>query len=545
MLKPGSGREFTVANLRDVPGQGMITVEAGETKILLVRQDGELSALGAHCPHYGAPLKDGTLHEGCITCPWHRSAFDASSGDLVEPPSLDALPRFDCCVDDATGDVVVIVPEKAPSRRVPAMATAAPELDERTFVIIGGGGAGSAAAEMLRTQGFRGHIVMLTGDQADLPYDRPSCSKAYLRGESSDEKMPLRRSDFYKRYGIEQRSEKAAMIDVPNRSIQLTSGEIIEPDAMLLATGGTPNTLETGGVWLEGVYTLRTWDDSRRIREAAGSARTAVLIGASFIAMETAVALREHDVEVTVIAPESEPFADTFGPEIARFLRERHESQGVKFRLGKTARQFVGQERLQEIELDDGTRLEADVAILGIGIRPATKVIKGANLHEDGSIEVDQYLQVREGVFAAGDIARYPEPHLNEPVRIEHWRLAQQQGRVAAQNMLGHQQPFRKVPFFWTRHYDLSIGYAGHARSWDETILAGSIADEAFTVYFVRDDRLIAAAGTQINELTALSELMQEGALPEPRDLSTEDPNQLERVLLHAGSDVAAGAGRR
>ncbi|MFW5653715.1 MAG: NAD(P)/FAD-dependent oxidoreductase, partial [Planctomycetota bacterium] len=341
----------------------------------------------------------------------------------------------------------------------------------------------------------------------------------------------LRDQNFFDQYGIERRHEKAAMIDVPNRSLQLASGEILEPDSVLIATGGVPQQLETAGVWLDGVHTLRTWEDSERIIRSAKGKRRAVVVGASFIAMETAAALRERDLEVTVIAPEDKPFSDVLGPEIADFIRQLHEKHGVQFKLGRTVRRFLGNQRLQSIELDDESSIDADMVVVGIGIRPATGVVKGASLNPDGSVDVDSRLRVDAGVYAAGDIARYPDPWLEEPVRIEHWRLAQQQGRVAAENMLGHDVAFRKVPFFWTRHYDVSIGYAGFAPKWDRTILAGSIEDQQFTVYFNLNGQIVAAAGTDVNELTAFSELRQRDRLPDPDQLTTADSHQLLQML--------------
>lgn len=537
LLQSSSGRAFVVAREDELPEHGMLEVEAEGRTILLVRQNGEVSALGAHCPHYGAPLAQGLLHDGCITCPWHKSSFDATSGDLREPPSLDALPRYECRVEN--GNVVVLLPEQKTDRRTPAMATESRENDRRIFVIVGAGAAGVAAAEMLRTLGYRGRILMLTGEESSLPYDRPSCSKGFLRGETRDQKMLLRRAEFYQRYGIELRHDMAAVIDVPNRSVQLTSGEILEPDVMLLATGGTPRNLETVGAWFRGVYTLRTWEDSRRIREEAQSGRRAVIAGASFIGMETAAALIEHGLEVTVVAPEEAPFASSLGPEVADFIQRLHAERGVRFRLGRTVKAFDGRrDQLERAVLDDGSTLDADIAVVGLGIRPTTHFVKGANLNPDGSIDVDEHLQVREGVFAAGDIARYPEAHLGERVRIEHWRLAQQQGRVAARNMLGHRTPFRKVPFFWTRHYDVSVGYCGYAPEWDSTHLAGDLEERRFTAYFVRDGRIVAAAGTQVNELTAFGILLDRGRLPDPADLGSDEPEQLRMLLEQMPAEV-------
>ena len=512
-----------VARVGDLQDGQMKQVTVGNIDVLLVRTEGQFYALGATCPHYGASLAEGTLCHGRITCPWHASIFDATTGDLLEPPSLDALPRFPLRVDG--DEVYVTVPEKAEDRRVMPMCDCNPQADRRLFAIIGSGAAGSAAAEVLRQRGFQGRIVMI-GAEPELPYDRPGCSKDYLAGEITDELMPLRGESFYKQHGIERLQRRVVRLEVPTRQLFFDNTESLSADAVLVATGGVAKTLNAPGSDLPGVMTLRSWADSRAIRDAARQAERVVVVGAGFIGMEVAASLAGHHVPVTMVAPESVPLEKQLGWKMGAIIRLLHEENGTAFRLGRTVKQIVGEGKVQSVVLDDGSQLAADLVVIGLGITPATEFLRGVSVNDDRSLDVDGQMRLAQQVYAAGDVARYPDPFTDRRIRIEHWRLAQQQGRVAARAMLGDATSFQSVPFFWTRQFGVSLMYAGYAPEWDEVIVTGNARRKEFTAFYAKNNRLLAAAGTQDRQIAAFMERMRVHQLPtaaEIRDLKFID----------------------
>ena len=510
--------EEIVAKTDDLREGEMMQVKVGKRTALLVRVEGKFYALGAKCPHYGAPMEDGLLHDGRLLCPWHKSVFDALTGDLRETPTIQALAQFEARVED--GNVVVTVPDRAPSERTMPMATLDESADGRHFVILGGGSAGNAAAEALRQEGFEGRITIVTKED-DLPYDRPMLSKDYLGSTEEVSEPTLRPAGFYEEYGIDVRTGAAVVAaDVGSRRLEFADGSTLDADALLLATGGVPRRLPIEGGDLENVFTLRSLADCRRIKEVAEEGRSAVVIGASFIGMETAASLTRRGLSVTVLGREEVPFELTLGPEVGRMFQAMHEESGTGFRLGAGLKGFAGDGKVEAVLLDDGERLPADLVLVGVGVAPATDMLRGVDLNEDGSVTVDARLRVADGVYAAGDIARFPDWRTGEPIRIEHWRLAQQHGRTAARNMLGQDAPFRSAPFFWTNQGGPSLGYVGHARGWDEIIYQGDPAEGDFLAFYVKGGSIAAVCGLRRNvALCAALCLMEMGRMPTPDDV--------------------------
>lgn len=510
--------EQIVAQVSDLSDGQMKQVSVGERTVLLVRVDSEFYALGARCPHYGAPLKDGTLHGRRLFCPWHQSVFDAVSGDLEDPPALDALGQFEVRVDG--DDVIVVIPEGTASERTMQMAKYDPGADGRHFVIVGAGASANAAAEAMRQGGYQGRITMITGEEHG-PYDRPDLSKDFL-GSAKRSKVPaLRKGGFYEEHGIEVwTGRQVTHVDVGSRTVECADGESLTADALLLATGSVPRRLDLPGGDLQNVFTLRSAQDCLRIKEVAEEGNRAVVIGASFIGLETAYSLNGRGVEVTVVAPEQVPFARVLGPEVGQVFHAMHEEKGIGFRLGARVEAFEGNGTVEAVVLADGERLEADFVLEGVGVRPATDMIAGAELNDDGSLSVDERLRVAEGVWASGDIARFPDWRTGEPIRIEHWRLAEQHGRVAGLNMAGHVVAYNGVPFFWTLHGHFSLQYVGHAPGWDDIIIRGEPSERKFVAYYVSDGRIMAVAGAgYAPTLAAAAELMRMNSMPTPQEV--------------------------
>ncbi len=520
--------EERVASTQDLADGEMTTVLVGGKKVVLARVEGRFYATAARCPHWGGSLPDGTLSGTRLLCPLHKGTFDVRTGDLLDPPPLDGIAAFRVRVD---GDDVFVDRGEEPQRgRTMPMYACDPAVDARLFVVIGGGGAAAAAVETLRQECYVGRIVLITPEDR-WPYDRPNLSKDFLAGELEEKWLPLRAPEFYEEHAVERIAGSVVRLDVATRTVTLDDGAVLEPDAVLIASGARPVRLEVPGAGLPGVSTLRSWGDASALVERAAGARRAVVVGGSFIAMETAAALRRRGLEVTVVVRDEAPFAHSLGAEVGAVVRARHEEQGVRFAVRRGVVGIHGTDAVQAVELDGGERLDADLVVVGIGVEPVTGFVDGVPLARDGGLVVDEEFRVAPGVWAAGDVARYREPYTGREVRIEHWRVAEQQGRAAARSMADRGEPFAGVPFFWTQHFDLELGYAGAAPGWDELVMTGDPAKREFTAFYAADGALLAACGTQRAELGAFVELMRLGSLPPAKALRGRKRAGLPTVL--------------
>jgi apoptosis-inducing factor 3 len=524
-------KEIVAANINDLNEGEMKSFDIAEDqKILIVKINSKFHAIGGFCPHYGAPLDEGILSGDRIVCPWHHAAYDAMTGDLREPPSLDALAHYEVRIDGE--DVIVRVPEPFEGSRAPHMTKFDPEADKRTFVIIGAGAAGNAAAQTLREEGFRGRIVMITQENR-LPYDRPQLSKEYMEGKSDEDGTRLRPEEFYREHDIEIMFQtKVTGIDIAKKVVSFENGESISYDKALIATGGIPRRLDIPGADLRNIFTLRSFDDADKIFQASEKANNIAIVGSSFIAMETANAFRERKRSVTVVTREAAPFEAALGTELGKIFRNLHERNGVDFKFRAELRRFEGERQVEAVVLQNGDRIECDMVVLGAGVRPATDFLRDSDiLAPDGSIRVDDHFRAGGDIFAAGDIATFPEWRTGEEVRIEHWRTSQQQGFVAGRNMAGKETPYRSVPFFWTNQVGLYFRYVGHARQWDEIIFHGDLTALDFIAFYVRKDQVCAAAGNnREKEMDAIEELMRLGKMPSPGKLRDKSIN-LQNLL--------------
>jgi NADPH-dependent 2,4-dienoyl-CoA reductase/sulfur reductase-like enzyme len=359
------------------------------------------------------------------------------------------------------------------------------------IVIIGGGAAGFAAAETLRREKFAGSIVMLSDDAA-APVDRPNLSKDYLAGTAPEAWVPLRPESFYSENAIDLRlATKVGGINPGSREIALSDGQNIPYDRLLLATGAEPVRLWIPGSEDARIHSLRSLADCRAIIARAQTARRVIVLGASFIGLEVAAALRTRGIEVHVVAPEKRPLERILGQEMGQFVQSLHEEHGVVFHLNETAVALVG----DRMTLKGGSTLEGDFVVAGIGVRPRIDLAVKARIAVDRGVVVNSCLETSaRGVFAAGDIARWPDPHSDGSIRVEHWIVAERQGRTAALNMMGRREKFTAVPFFWSQHYDVPINYVGHADKWDQILIEGHIPSRDCILRFKRDGRTLAVA---------------------------------------------------
>ena len=519
-----------VLRVHDLADGEMKTVTVGDTEVLLSRIEGTFHACGAHCTHYGAPLADGALLGRMVTCPWHHAQFDVTDGALCDAPALDALARYEARVEG--DDVFVRVPEDADETpegaayresggHPPPMADRKPDM--RTFVILGGGAAGGAAAEELRRAGFSGRIVMVT-KEAVAPYDRTALSKGYLSGEAGDEALPLRDDAFYERLDVDVlRNATVTRLDVEAKAIHFADAEpeTLAYDRVLLATGGPPRTLDVPGARLDGVYLLRWWQDAKRIADRAAEAARVVIVGSSFIGMEAAAHLTARGLDVSVVSTSEVPFESTLGAEVGRMIQRVHEARGVAFHLGRGVRRIEKTGDGLAATMTNGKKVEGDFVLVGIGVTPVIDYLEGVATDDgDGGVIVDATLRASDDVFAAGDIAHFPDPRTGERVRIEHWRLAQQHGRIAARNMAGEAVPYRGVPFFWSRQFDVNLRYVGYAAGWDEVHIEGDLDGQAFIAYYLKGSDVLAAAGVgRDREMAALHALMLAGRTPSAEEV--------------------------
>jgi len=481
---PPAGPDLTAGVTLDEFSGPMLLGHVGDQAVLLVRSNTTIFAIDAKCSHYGGPLAEGLVVGDIIRCPWHHACFDLHTGEASCPPALTPLAVWQV---ERHGDRLMVRHKREPQKpRVKG-----PVVSPGRIVIVGGGAAGFAAAEMLRRQDYSGSIVMLSNDAAP-PVDRPNLSKDYLAGSAPEDWLPLRPDDFYAKAAIDLRlNAEVTAIDTQARHVAVADGGTVPYDRLLLATGAEPVRLPIPGADLPHVHVLRTLADSRAIVAKVNGAKRAVVIGASFIGLEAAASLRARDIEVHVVGLEQRPMEKVLGPQMGDFVRALHEEHGVIFDLGDTVTAIDG----RRATLKSGGAIDADVVVVGVGVRPRLKLAEQAGLTLDRGVLVNAFLETSiPGIHAAGDIARWPDPHSGDNIRVEHWVVAERQGQTAARNMLGQQEVFSAVPFFWSQHYDVPINYVGHAEAWDEIAVDGDIAGRDCLLQYKRQGRVLAVA---------------------------------------------------
>lgn len=482
--KPG-GPDLTLGiPVSDVADGTMLQGHVGGESVLLARRDDEYFAIGATCTHYGGPLAEGLMVGETVRCPWHHACFNLRTGEALRPPALNPVSCWN--VELCDGKVFVREKTQAVERRATGEVRG-----PNSVVIVGGGAAGSAAAETLRRDGYAGRLTILSADES-APYDRPNLSKDYLAGNAPEDWIPLRPANFYREHGIDLKlGARVASLDTTSQHVQLEDGSRHTYESLLIATGAAPVRLEIAGADLPHVHYLRTLADSRTLSANALTARRAVVMGASFIGLEVAASLRARGIEVHVIAPDTYPMERTMGPAVGQFIRVLHEQHGVVFHLGTTATSIDD----RRVTLKSGDTLESDLIVVGIGVRPSTSLAESAGLAIDRGIVVNEYLETSvPGIFAAGDLARWPDRLTGQRIRVEHWAVAQRQGQTAARNILGQRERFDAVPFFWSQHYDVVIAYVGHAEHWDTIEIDGQLEAKDCRVTYCRGGKTLAVA---------------------------------------------------
>jgi 3-phenylpropionate/trans-cinnamate dioxygenase ferredoxin reductase component len=369
---------------------------------------------------------------------------------------------------------------------------------EQTFVIAGASLTGAKAAETLRADGFEGRLLLI-GAESERPYERPPLSKDYLRGEAERDKLYVHEERFYAEHDIDLRLGRAvADIDLAGSAVALDDGEWLRFDRLLLATGAEPRRLTIAGSELNGVHYLRDTADSDALRERIGRGGAAVVIGAGWIGSEVAASARQRGLDVTVIEPAAVPLERVLGAEVGAIYRDIHADHGVRMLLGTGVEAFEGETAVERVRTSDGRVLDCDFVVVGIGVQPRDGLASRAGIETGNGIEVDEHLRTSApNVFAAGDVANARHPFYGEPIRVEHWANALHQGPAAARSMLGHDEPFDRLPYFFSDQYDVGMEYSGFARSWDRVVFRGDPAAREFIAFWLAGDRVV--AGMNVN----------------------------------------------
>lgn len=509
---------FLVSKTSDLlPGQ-MRTVTAGDTDVLLCNVDGVFSAVHPKCSHYGAPLEDGVLNGHRIVCPWHHACFDATSGRHLEAPGCDALKSYP--VEVRQGEVWVRVDEDEKGGFEHNPMTFGGAKAELPYVIVGGGAAAIHAAEGLRQGGYEGPITLISAEN-HLPYDRTQLTKGFLSGDLSAKKMLLRPAKFFTAHHIDVLLDKrVTKVDVKGRRVILSDGKEIKYAKCCVATGSSARALSVRGAELPGILPIRTWEDAEAVREAVDGKKDIVIIGASFIALEAAMVLAKAECNVTVVAPEEMPFGKTFGTRVGKVIQGWHEEAGVQFRMGTSVDGFEGVRKVTSLRLKNGSKLKANVVLYGIGVRPNSRLIDGMDIDDRGGIRVNRHMYAGDDLWVAGDIASAPQAVDGSYARIEHWRVAAQQGTVAGNHMAGSKRSLMSVPFFWTNQAGHNLRYAGHHTNADQVLFHGRPEDGPFLAFYIEGNQVSAVLGFgRDKDLAAIHELMWLREMPKADQL--------------------------
>ena len=497
-----NGRGLDLTQWTDVdaaPDGKVVAGSVGKDRVFVWRSGHGLRAYGAVCPHLGAPLDEGILVDGVVRCPWHHACFDLSTGQAIAAPAFDALTQYPMVVD--SGRFMV----------KPAAARAVPPRQENdaalgTMAIVGAGAAGFAAADTLHRLGWRGAIALFS-EETEQPYDRMLLTKDYLEGSFGDDRLAIAQHSLANLGVTFHGGVRVERIDPAARRLRLANGDEHGYTKLLLATGAAPRRPDIPGANLPNVTMLRSLADCRRVLAKVAFGGRVAVIGGSFIAMEAAASLRGRGLSVDVVAAEFHPFEKTLGRELSDLVVDAHVRNGVRLHLGVKVGRIEG----RQVVLEQGDPIDADVVVVGLGVEPCVQLAETAGLTLDRGVLVNAGLQTSDPhIFAAGDIARWPDPHSGESIRVEHWVVAERQGQIAASNMLGLDKPFAMVPFFWTKHFDLSIRYVGHAEKWDETLVEGDLANRDGLVRLRREGRDLAVATVERDKTCLNIEVLME-----------------------------------
>ncbi len=521
----------------DIMDGGMKSYKQDDDSIILItRDDNTFHAFDGKCPHAGADLGTGLRCGNRVVCPWHHATFDSTDGSLLEPIATHGLTQYELKDD---GDSLTVNTAMTLNKAVENN-----KLSDTHTLIVGGGGAGFMTAHQLRHSGYGGKITLIS-QEATAPYNRPLLSKAFLAGNMPEEKLLLGGADWAQKNNIEVRlnqtvsdvlsNERTVVIRNKDTTDANDASQKISADYLVVATGAQPIVPPIKGAESDGVYTLRSMDDAKAIK-AASENRNVVIVGTGFIGMEVASALSQAGTptSITVIGQTNRVMENIISETVSNALIKLHQDNGITFILDATVNAITNDNKqVSGVTLADGTHLDAEIVVLGTGVSPRTDLL--AEVNDPDGVQVDSHLQLRDGVYALGDIAN-AKGQMGR-LRIEHWRVAMQHGLVTAAAILQDdsiESLESRIPFFWTMQYGKSLRYSGHAATPDHNILLGTPDALNYIEYYFDDDgedSRASAASTlgRDQELVAFSELLRRGVAP-------------TRAQITAGFDIIAQA---
>ncbi|XP_054610422.1 apoptosis-inducing factor 3 [Dunckerocampus dactyliophorus] len=496
----------------DLQDGQMLEVEVGHHSVLLTRSEGQYSATGNQCTHYGAPLSKGVISGHRVRCPWHGACFNVHTGDVEEFPGMDCLPCHKVMIHNNKVYVSVNKKTLEQQRRMKKMGAAVSGVTH-TMLLLGGGVASLICAETLRQENFGGRIIMVTKDEL-LPYDKTRLSKVM---NVDSESILLRRMDFYHKYDIEVQLQKEALsVDTNEKTVTFDDGSVQHYDQLLIATGCRAKGLDVPGMKLDNIKKLESPEDARQIHTSCLGCDV-VLVGTSFVGMEVASYLIDKASSITVIGTSELPYQNTLGPEIGRVTMTMLAEKDVTFYMNDNVSEVRGVDgKVRQVVLRSGKVIQADILIVAVGILPNTEFLRGSPIKLDSRnfVQVDKHMRTNvHGVFCGGDVATFPLTMARDrPVNIGHWQMAQAHGRIAALNMLNKNLPLKSVPFYWTVLLGKSIRYTGYGEGYTEIVMKGNFEERKFLALYIKNDEVIAAASLNYDPaVSAVAERLVSG----------------------------------
>uniref|UniRef100_A0A1I8AVG0 Rieske domain-containing protein n=1 Tax=Steinernema glaseri TaxID=37863 RepID=A0A1I8AVG0_9BILA len=462
--------------------------------VLLVKDKGEFAAIGGKCPHYGAPLANGVYSNGKVRCPWHGACFNTKTGDIEDFPGLDCVPKYQTKIVD--NDVYVIAARSGLSnKRVRPYASFNEASSRAPVVVIGGGPSAHVCVETMRQEGYRGRIWMIHNER-HLPYDRVQVTKKF---DATYEQLRLRENttDYDLGISVDRLHNTVEKVNVEEKFVTLRDGEKIEFSKLVIATGARPRRLNVPGSDLPGVLYMRTVDDNAKLCSAV-KGKNVVIIGASFIGLESAALIAPEASSVTVICNDSKPLRRTMGEIAGDTVLKLFDSNGVKIETNASVVALNGKDAVEEVVLGDGRRIPADVVVAGIGVLPNTEFLKDSGIQMDsrGFVLVSEILETNvKDIYAIGDACAFPLTWFTDKkVNVQHYQIAQKHGRTAGSAIAGKPQKLSTAPFFWTVLFKAGFRFSGYAEKLDDFILKEY--ENGYNMYIFKDNRVVAVSSS-------------------------------------------------
>ncbi|CAH1141762.1 unnamed protein product [Phyllotreta striolata] len=504
--------EEVICETSDILENHPKTFKLGEGEILLIKQNNVISALGSRCTHYGGPLVNGALGNGRIRCPWHGACFDLTTGDIEDFPGLDSLPCYKVTVDGENVKVRASIADLRHNKRKKNMVKRN-RVSNDSVVVIGGGPAAAVCVETLRQELYDGRITMICQEKY-LPYDRTKCTKQMDFTICDGQ---LRNGPFYHSHDIDiMKSVEAVSVNTKTKTVKLSNNKTLQYTKLFIATGNSPKRIAVKGEDLKNIFLLRNYDHSKILYSALSKDKRMVVIGGGFIGMEVADFCADKVKKITLVMRYDKPLKYVFGNEIGGVLMKLFTKKGIEFVPNVNVVNFIGCDKVESVNLSDGSSLPADLVVIGVGVEPNSAFLENSGIHlkSDGTIITNSRLETNvPNVFAGGDVACAPIwSHNNEKASVGHFALAHYHGRIAGLNIAGKETELRSIPFFWTKMAGYSIRYCGFGNFDHIVDAAGSYEEMKFLFIYLKNEKVVAMSSCNMDPyVSKFAELVQQG----------------------------------